>query len=434
MDPVTIDPVNMDAVNLVPVNREPAAAEARISSAPVHPEPVHPEPVQPVHPEPAQPQPKPASAKAAHASAARAVAVHASTRTAPTNVVTTRTAPTPAMANLVAPFTAVTRLPRWMARALVILFLVVHALTAFTSEELSPSGLLLTAIAFVSISVAAVCLGLSGPDRLPRARTCSILGLSAITAVTMSFQVSPLAPGPFAHWHLGAITLLLVVLTVSGRIATAWVAYGGLVAIAIVWAISYGLTVGDGVGLVVRHAATLLAATLFAVGLRRSSATLKVLRREGKERAVADATAVAAIEEREAHLARVNGLARPTLDLLARSHELDDEMRAECLLVEATLRDAMRGRALFVGPVIRAARAARLRGVDVTLLDDSGDHPPVELAAVASAVAGELSILDSGRLTARVLPADRPVIATIVVEADEHRILMITPSGEVSDG
>jgi hypothetical protein len=403
MDPVNIDPVNIDLADIDPVNVEPAQA-------------------------------KPASAKAAHASAARAMAAHASTHTAPTRTVPTQAGPTQAPVKPLAPFSAVTRLPRWMARALVALFVVVHALLAFAGADLSPSGLLLTAIGFVSISVAAVWLGLSGPDRMPRARTCSILALSAVTAVTMSFQVSPLAPGPFAHWHLGAITLLLVVLTVSGRIATAWIAYGVLVVIAIVWTISYGLTAADGLAHASRHAATLLAATLFAVGLRRSTATLKVLHRERKERAVADATTVAAIEEREAHLARVNGLARPTLDLLARSHELDDEMRAECLLVEATLRDAMRGRSLFVGPVIRAARAARLRGVDVTLLDDSGDHPPVELAAVASAVAGELSILDSGRLTARVLPADRALIATIVVEAEEHRILVITPSGEVRDG
>ena len=407
------------------LNREPAAAEERISTMPVRPEPAAPaEPIR-VKSAPA----KSASARAAHASAARAMALHASTHTAPTP-----TTPTPGAVKQLAPFSAVTRLPRWMARALVALFVVVHALLAFGGSDLSSSGLLLTAIGFVSISVAAVWLGLSGPDRMPRARTSTILALCAITAVTMSFQVSPLAPGSFAHWHLGAITILLVVLTVSGRITTAWIAYGTLVAIVIAWAISDGLTAGGGVGLVVRHAATLLAATLFAVGLRRSTETLKVLHRERTERAVADATAIAAIEEREAHLARVNGLARPTLELLARSHELDDEMRAECLLVEATLRDAMRGRSLFLGPVIRAARMARLRGVEVTLLDDSGDHPPVALAAVASAVAGELSILDSGRLTARVLPADRPVIATIVVEAAEHRILVITPSGEVRDG
>lgn len=325
------------------------------------------------------------------------------------------------------------RLPRRLALFITALFVVVHALLAFAGRD-PASDLLLTAISFVSVSAAAVWLGLSGPNRVPLPRTFGIFALSAVAVIVASMHVSPLAPGPFAHWYLGAVTFVLVVFSVRGRLGASWLGYLVLMGIVIVWAMSYGLTAADGVGLVLRHAATLLAATLFALGLRRSAEALKVLHRERTERAVVDATAVAAIEEREAHLARVNGLARPTLDLLARSHELDDEMRAECLLVEATLRDAMRGRALFLGPVTRAARAARIRGVKVTLLDDSGDAPPPELAAVAAAVAGELSVLSSGRLTARVLPADRPVIATIVVEAEEHRILMVTPGGDVREG
>ncbi|TFB47777.1 hypothetical protein [Cryobacterium tagatosivorans] len=331
------------------------------------------------------------------------------------------------------PLEGMARLPRRLALFIVVLFVAVHALLAFAGND-SGLNVLLTAISLASVSAAAVWLGLSRPNRLPMPRTVGIFALCAVAAIVTSLHVSPLAREPFAHWHLGAITFVLVVFAVRGRLAAAWLGYLVLVAIVAAWAISSGLTAGDGVGLVLRHAATLLAATLFAVGLKRSHEALTVLHRERTQRAVVDATAVAAIEEREAHLARVNGLARPTLDLLARSAELDDELRAECLLVEATLRDAMRGRALFLGPVIRAARAARIRGVEVTLLDDSGDQPPGELAAVAAAVAGELSVLNSGRLTARVLPADRPVIATIVVEATEHRILMVTPAGDVVEG
>jgi hypothetical protein len=44
-------------------------------------------------------------------------------------------------------------------------------------------------------------------------------------------------------------------------------------------------------------------------------------------------------------------------------------------------------------------------------------------------VADQLNALDFGRLTARVLPADRPIIATIVIEAADHRMLVVTPDG-----
>lgn len=321
---------------------------------------------------------------------------------------------------------------RRAAHVFLALFIFVHFILAFADDE-SLSGLPLEVTSFLAVSAAAVMLIRPTPDRLPRGRTTVILALCSLAAVLMRFQVDPDAAPPFAHWHLGAITMILLVLAVRGRPGYAWFGYVVMAAISIVWALAGGLGIGVGVGLVIRHAGTLLAGTLFAVGLRRSARTIEGLNREGNEHVAAEAAAFAALEEREAHLARVNALARPALERLAASQEIDEGERAECLLVEASLRDAMRGRALFIGPVIRAARSARARGVEVTLLDDSRDQPPAQMAVVAHAVAEELDVVRSGRFTARVLPADRPVIATIVVESTEHRMLVVTPDGIIHD-
>ena len=223
--------------------------------------------------------------------------------------------------------------------------------------------------------------------------------------------------------------MVLVVLAVRGRMGFSWSGYLVMTVLAIGWALLNGRTVFDGVNLAIRHAGTLLAGTLFAVGLKNSTQTLSGLNRERALNGAAVATAAAAMEERDTQLTRVNTLARPTLERLVRAEHLHASLRAVSRLVEATLRDAMRGRALFVEPLISAARAARIRGVDVTLLDDSADPPPLQLAAAAEIVAAQLNSLTHGRLTARVLPAGRPIIASIVVDAGDSRMLTVSPDG-----
>jgi hypothetical protein len=328
------------------------------------------------------------------------------------------------------PLTGMLGISTPIARGIVVLFIVVHAVLAFADPD-PRADVLLEAAAFLSISAAAIWVTRAAPDPLPRVRTLGILGLLAATSMVASTQVAPAGAPPFAHWHAGAVTLLLLILAVRGRPGWAWVGCGGLCVITVDWAVMNGLPVAAGIDLVIRHAGMLLGGTLFAVGLRRSIQTLNTLNRELGTREAAEATEVAAINERQAQLARVDDLARPTLEMLARATQLSREDRDQCLLVEASLRDAIRGRALFVEPVITAARNARARGVDVTLLDDGGEHSLSRIERVVEVVTGELDAASSGRIIARVLPAGRTTVATVVVEGTEHRMLSITPSGEV---
>jgi len=316
------------------------------------------------------------------------------------------------------------------AWVIVFLFIAVHALLAF-GDLASVSNLPMTVGAFVCTSLAVIVVTFPSAQSIPPVAAVCALLLSAAAATLEYTQPWPATPSPFAHWHLGATTIVLVVLAVRGRVTCAWVAYAGLVGGTILWAVLHGLTVGDGVGLIIRHAGTLLAGSLFAVGRRRTAKSLVAVNEASTARAFTQAQAIAAIEEQESQLARVNAMARPLLERLARPHNLNDAERAECLHVEATLRDAMRGRSLFVEPVITAARAARSRGVEVALLDDRGEATEAEVAAVAAIVAGELDSTTSGRFTARVLPEGREDLATIVVDSHTHRMLVVSPEGHV---
>jgi hypothetical protein len=318
---------------------------------------------------------------------------------------------------------------RWpVLQAIAGLFIFVHGMVAFVDPAVN-ANLALEAGTLLAVAAAAIWLSLDAPNPLPRFRTVGILALCGIAEVLQLFQAPPANPLPFLSWHIGAITLLLLVLAVRGHPALAWFAYGYIVAGTIVWALGHGMSLAEGVSLVVRHAGTLLAGTLFAIGMRRSARSLAALHKERQAQAFAEAAATAAIDEREAQLHRVNAMARPLLEQLARRPDLSDDERADCLQVEASLRDAMRARLLFVEPVISAARAARRRGVEVMLLDDSGDQPPADLPAVVRVIATELDSVDTGAFTARLLPSDRGDRATIVIDSSSQRMLVVAADG-----
>ncbi|GAA3875947.1 hypothetical protein GCM10022381_18290 [Leifsonia kafniensis] len=347
------------------------------------------------------------------------------------------------------------RLSRRAISAALLLFAVVHALLAFGDRD--PRGPIVGEIVSVLAVVgAAVLVSRPAVYPLPHSTTVRVLVLCAVTATLQLFQITPGGSLPFVQWHLGAITLVLLVLVAQGRVGWAWTGYAVLFAATIGWAVANGLALGDGVDLVIRQAGTLLAGSLFVLGLRRSSATLETLNRQRTARTIEDATSVASLQERAAELSRVNSGARDLLDRLAglRGSErlqarhddcdpVDVSLRAECLLVEASLRDSIRGRSLSVEPVITAAHLARVRGIDVSLIDDGDDgalhcedsvrQREVGRTAVGNAVAHELDRMQHGRLTARILPSGRPDIATIVVESGEQRMLIIAANGVVRE-
>lgn len=96
---------------------------------------------------------------------------------------------------------------------------------------------------------------------------------------------------------------------------------------------------------------------------------------EAAERAAASwrAAEEAHLTEREVRLEQTRALAA---DMLLRIAEpgpgLTDEERRECRLLEAAVRDEIRGRRLLDDEVRRLVLDARRRGVTVSVLDDGG--------------------------------------------------------------
>lgn len=316
------------------------------------------------------------------------------------------------------------------ARIILWIFLLSQALLAFVGvSEAQP--LALTVVAFVPFVIAAVWVVHPATDPLPAWWTAAVLLLCAVTVSVQTVRLDGTDWSLSATWHLGGVTTVLFLLILRGRVLMGWMGYLVMAAMTITWTSLLDVGPFVGVELVVRHAATLLVGTAIHFGLRGTARRITAINRASLVEAAADATARAAQDERFAQLARLDEIARPMLERVAQGQPLSEQEKHSCLLIEASLRDVVRGRGLAFAHVLAAARAARERGVEVTLLDDS-DLPwgPV---AVANLLAAELQSINAGTVTARLQPHGRDELASIVVAPIDGpaRMLLIDLSGRV---
>jgi hypothetical protein len=97
------------------------------------------------------------------------------------------------------------------------------------------------------------------------------------------------------------------------------------------------------------------------------------------------------------------------------SGDVSSAQRQEHRLLEAVLRDEIRGARLTVEPLASAVRAARARGIDVVLLDDADE---VTLAWSDLEWASDvIADIDRDRITVR-LSGDLPVITIATDDGD----------------
>ncbi len=304
-----------------------------------------------------------------------------------------------------------------MTQAILLVFIVTQATLALANlgEVAHPW---VTVIALIIVIGAAVVITRPGayPLSLPR----SLIALASVAASTtmVSSQLPTNGWPGYGSWHLGANTFILLYLALRGRNGCAWIGMVAMTAMTILWTVSTGQGVVAGVNLVDRQAGTLLIGTLFAISLARTGRRIGELNQAESRHAALQATADAASEERGKQVTLLQGQARPVLEMIANQGSITAQQRAEFLLLEATLRDSIRGNSLSQEPLRSSAEKARRRGVEVILLDDSdgqGLQPDMTLP-VAAWMAGQLDELHDGRVTARLLPSARTSVASIVVE------------------
>jgi len=290
----------------------------------------------------------------------------------------------------------------------------------------------LVGLALIAFVPGAVLLSWPHPDPFPLTWTIAVLFSGVVTNVLVEWNLPDEGWPGYASWNFGAVTWLSFFLAFRGRIGAGWIGLGLMTIVTLAWAISVGRGPLDAVDMVVRHAGTLLMATLFSILLSRTSARITALHEERRMQVASEAASNAEIREREIQAGQLNGEARRALEDIAAGGHRDDLSRRHYRRVEASLRDALRGGALATPLIAEAAQTARVRGVEVLLLDDSGGSvPPNDRDAFETVLLRELSQANNGTLTARLLPPGREVSATVVSNSTNGRRRVDFATGRV---
>jgi len=167
---------------------------------------------------------------------------------------------------------------------------------------------------------------------------------------------------------------------------------------------------------------------------------LRTAARETRRYAQAEREAAAWQAAQDAHLfegrmrlAQTNRIAAPMLRRIGdREGRLTDDQRRECRMLEAAIRDEIRGRMLLTDAVRAEVQRARERGTVVTLLDEGGiddlDEPTRDrvLSRLAEAVAGS----SADRIIARTAAEGSAVAVTVVGLREPEGVL---PSDSTDD-
>ena len=270
-------------------------------------------------------------------------------------------------------------------------------------------------VASLAAFAVAIALSLLRPrTRVLRAWIAAFdLAVSIAIPLAVTSQLDPEHDNGYATWYVAAVGTLLTIVMVRGRDTWAWIGIGFLTLYTIWWAGFDSLGALGVVGSVVWVVAAnvvMYAVTKTAEDAERFAA---VERKASEWRAAYDAHVV----ERQHRLEHTYTMAEPLLTEIVRSDgELSDQQRAECLLLEATMRDEIRGRGLLNDEVRRAVTAARRRGAAVSLLDEGGLDELEEsrrsqvLTQLADAVGGA----DADTLIVRTVPRAEDVAVTVV--------------------
>lgn len=208
------------------------------------------------------------------------------------------------------------------------------------------------------------------------------------------------ANGSYATWFIGGLGSLMAVTMLRRQALFAWVGLGVMELEVIRWG-------GPGViatsGLI---GALLLVSVCFAVsrGLENTSRLTQEYLTKASQVAAKTATNTAARTERQRFLLSGFAAALPMLEtIVARDGNLDEVEKREVRLVQAKLTDEIRGRKLLNPAVQVAAREARLRGVEVTIIDEGGidDVGEQERHELLTSVAEAIGSTVSGKIHIR---------------------------------
>ena len=290
------------------------------------------------------------------------------------------------------------RLPRWFIVIVTTMFVLSPGVIGVM--ELFKTGFILTSFAAVVIYLA---VGLAAVFyyrelKMPTALAILVTATSLLIPILVSVNLEPSSLGTPATWYVTGVATILAITAVRQQRVWAWNGLTILTLELLSWGGIDALFVSGLAGAI----GLVGAAHAISVGLERSAKQTSEYLEKAKATQAATAADSAIRQERSERIAATLERAVPILWTIA-SGNFSAEDRREATVLEAELRDEIRGRMLLNSKLKASVRSARSRGVEVVVLDEGGlsDLGELDRELLRNRLASELDAIDSGRVTIR---------------------------------
>ncbi len=291
-----------------------------------------------------------------------------------------------------------TRLPLWsllVVGALLVLNPAVSAILGFYSYE--DPALAATALAcYLAASLTSVFYFQA--RKMPI--WLAVVNLLVAIAIPQMVHaaIDSTAPGSQSSWFVTGVGALMAVTAIRGHTAISWSGTAIMALSVLVWG-----GIGDLFNTGLAGAlALVVAAHTISYSLDKSETETAQFLKQAIEIQAASVTESSTRQERSRRLSETLVVAYPLLSKISRG-EIDQHCRQEAKVLEAQLRDGIRGRNLINEKLKASIHAARQRGVEVTVLDEGGLDAITDSARdeIRNRIATELDQVVEGRVTIR---------------------------------
>ena len=282
------------------------------------------------------------------------------------------------------------------------------------------------ALSFIALLPPAVLLLKKWPDALlPRwVARLTVVVIAAVNFLVLPQIITTGWPG-YASWCTGAGSDLSRGLLMRGRPVYAWAGSAATTLATAYWVFSTGRPLFMIFTYMLAHYFTLASWHGVAHLSTRATAQIAATQREtarlqAQQRAHEEADRIMT-----SRMASVRQRVTPLLTQIADGRAPTPKLRSQAYLLEAELRDEIRAPFFTGTSIVTSAHAARRRGTEVILLDDSGDNTTIDDRARANAVNYVTNFLDltqSNRVVIRLNPPRRSALLTIVTDDTRYRL------------
>jgi hypothetical protein len=291
-----------------------------------------------------------------------------------------------------------TRLPLWSLLVVGALLVVNPALSAVLGfYEYDNPALAATAIAgYLLASLTSVFYYRSRMMPTWLAVVNLLVAIAIPQLVHVAIEVT--ATGSQSSWYVTGVGALMAVTAIRGHAAISWVGMAIMALYVLTWG-GIGSLFDTGLA---GALALVVAAHAISYSLDRSEIETKQYLQKSIEIQALSAADSVTRQERSRRLSETLEVAYPLLKKISRG-EINQESRLEAKMLEAQLRDAIRGRNLINEKLRASIYSARQRGIEVTVLDEGGLDSITNLARdqIRNRLATELDQVVEGRVTIR---------------------------------